>query len=119
VRYLPAVTVVPAGACRTFFNNDPLEHHVHGSAEAMTQIASNSAGGFNLSVAGKTKGQPARSADVIVSQPDEFLLGCHLNASMSANTHISDPSLTDRTNADSAVVKRCAQRCCQSSRVAR
>jgi plastocyanin len=104
LRFVPAVTVVPVGARLTFTNNDQWEHHVRGSAAGMAQFAANSADGFSLRVAGKTEGQPARSADVIVSQPGAILLGCHLHASMSAHVYVSDSPWTDRTGVDGGVV---------------
>lgn len=104
MRFVPAVTVVPVGARLTFTNNDPWEHHVRGSAAGMAQFATNSVGGFELRVAGKTEGQLARSADVTVSQPGAFLLGCHLHASMSAHIYVSDSPWTDRTGEDGGVV---------------
>ena len=104
MRFLPAVTVVPVGARLTFTNNDPWEHHVRGSAAGMAQFTANSVGGLELRVAGRTEGQPARSADVTVSQPGAILLGCHLHASMSAHVYVSDSPWTERTGADGRVV---------------
>lgn len=104
MRYVPVVTVVPVGARLTFTNNDPWEHHVRGSAAGMAQFTANSVGGFELRVAGKTDGQPARSVDVTVSQPGAFLLGCHLHGSMSAHVYVSDSPWTERTGADGGVV---------------
>lgn len=104
MRFVPAVSVEPVGARLTFTNNDPWEHHVRGSAAGMAQFATNPVGGFELRVAGKTEGQPARSADVTVSQPGAFLLGCHLHASMSAHIYVSDSPWTDRTGEDGGVV---------------
>lgn len=104
MRFVPAVTVVPVGARLTFTNNDPWEHHVRGSAAGMAQFTSNSPGGFELRIAGKTDGQPARSAEVTVSQPGAILLGCHLHGSMSAHVYVSDSPWTDRTGADGRVV---------------
>jgi plastocyanin len=104
MRFVPAVTVVPVGARLTFANNDPWEHHVRGSAAGVAQFASNSAGGFELRLPGKTEGQPARSAEVIVSQPGAILLGCHLHASMSAHVYVSDSPWTARTGADGGAV---------------
>lgn len=104
MRFVPAVTVVPVGARLTFTNNDPWEHHVRGSAAGVAQFSANSAGGFELRVAGKTEGQPARSADITVNQPGAILLGCHLHGSMSGYVYVSDSPWTDRTGVDGGVV---------------
>lgn len=105
MRFVPAVTVVPVGARLTFTNNDPWEHHVRGSAAGLAQFSSaNPAGGFELRLAGKTDGQPSRSAEISVSQPGAILLGCHLHASMSAHVYVSDSPWTARTGVDGGVV---------------
>lgn len=104
MRFVPAVTVVPVGARLTFINNDPWEHHVRGSATGLAQFSANPAGGFELRLAGKTDGQPSRSAEILVNQSGAILLGCHLHASMSAHVYVSDSPWTDRTGADGGVV---------------
>jgi plastocyanin len=104
MRFVPAVTLVPVGARLNFINNDPWEHHVRGSAAGMAQFAAGTSGGFELRLAGKTEGQPPRTAEVTVTERGAILLGCHLHASMRGHVYVSDSAWAELTGADGRVV---------------
>jgi plastocyanin len=54
MQFIPAVTLVGAGAKVRFVNNDPWDHHVRGGAGGIAQLSSATApAGFELRLGGK------------------------------------------------------------------
>jgi plastocyanin len=90
MRFVPAVSLVAAGAQATFVNNDPWEHHVRASAAGITNFDAAASGGFELRLDGRKPGQPAHAVEARFDKPGAVLLGCHLHASMKAHVYVSD-----------------------------
>jgi plastocyanin len=100
MRFVPAVTLVSAGAKVRFVNNDPWEHHVRTSAAGVAQFNVGAAEGSSLMIEGKADGKPAKSVDAVFDKPGAVLLGCHLHASMRGHIYVSDSPWAAITNAD-------------------
>ena len=104
MRFVPAVTVVPAGATVRFTNQDRWDHHVRGNpAGVAPAVAPGGAAGstnFELRLAGKTDGKPANSADVKLDTAGVVLLGCHLHGSMRGHVFVTDSAWTMKTDND-------------------
>lgn len=103
MRFVPAVTLVAAGAKVRFVNNDPWEHHVRTSAVGIAQFNASSNEGSSLMIEGKAEGRPARSVDAVFDKPGAVMLGCHLHASMRGNIYVSDSPWAALTDADGFV----------------
>lgn len=104
MRFVPAVTVVPAGATVRFTNQDRWDHHVRGNPAGVAPAAApagvaNSTN-FELRLAGKADGKPANSADVKLDAPGVVLLGCHLHGSMRGHVFVTDSAFTLKTDND-------------------
>jgi plastocyanin len=105
MRFVPAVTVVPAGATVRFTNQDRWDHHVRGNptggadASAAAAAAPGSAN-FELRLAGKADGKPANFADVKLDTAGVVLLGCHLHGSMRGHVFVADSAWTLKTDGD-------------------
>lgn len=102
MRFVPAVTVVPAGATVRFTNQDRWDHHVRGNPTGVAVAAAPGAEGsnFELRLAGKTEGKPANFADVKLDAPGVVLLGCHLHGSMRGHVFVTDSAWTLKTDND-------------------
>lgn len=100
MRFVPAVSVVGAGARARFINNDPWEHHVRASAAGVMQFNAGADDGFVLRLDGKAEGKPAKYADASFDKAGAVLLGCHLHASMRGHVYVSDSPWATTTNAD-------------------
>lgn len=101
MRFVPAVTVVPAGGQVRFTNLDRWDHHVKGGAEAMaalTQVADTLPASFELRLAGKVEGKPASAIEVTMSKPGTLVLGCHLHGSMRGHVFVTDSAWTLKTD---------------------
>lgn len=105
MQFVPAVTVVPAGARVTFVNNDSWEHHLRGSAAGAAQFSANPVvGGFELRLDGKPASQPGKSAEVTMGKPGPVLLGCHIHGSMKGYIYVADSPWTMKTTAEGQAV---------------
>ncbi|WP_255593173.1 plastocyanin [Acidovorax sp. sic0104] len=105
MRFIPAVTVVPAGATVRFTNQDRWDHHVRGNPAGVAPAAAPgtaaaSSTNFELRLAGKADGKPANSADVKLDAPGVVLLGCHLHGSMRGHVFVTDSAWTLKTDND-------------------
>src|SRR3569833_1154881 len=69
MRFAPAVSLVAVGAKGLFVNNDPWEHHVRASAAGIKSFDDGGAGGFELRLAGRPAGKPAKSAQATFDRP--------------------------------------------------
>ncbi|MEY2952407.1 MAG: hypothetical protein RLZZ401_494 [Pseudomonadota bacterium] len=98
MQFVPALTLVAAGSTVRFVNNDAWDHHVRGSAAGIAQF--NSAGGFELRLAGKADSKPASQASVTLDKAGPVMLGCHLHGSMRGHIFVSDSPWAAKTNAD-------------------
>jgi plastocyanin len=100
MRFVPAVTIVPAGATLRFTNLDGWEHHVRGApAPSLTQPASSVPAGFEFKLDAKLPERPGGVAQVRVSQPGVLLLGCHIHGSMRGHVFVTDSAWTLKTDA--------------------
>lgn len=99
MRFVPALTLVSAGAKVRFLNNDPWEHHVRTSAAGAAQFNATASDGSSLMIDGKTDGKPAKSADAVFDKPGAVMLGCHFHASMRGHIYVSDSPWAAITNA--------------------
>jgi plastocyanin len=99
MRFIPAVTVVTAGATVRFTNQDRWDHHVRGNPAGVAPAAAGSTN-FELRLAGKADGKPANSADVKLDAPGVVLLGCHLHGSMRGHVFVTDSAWTLKTDSD-------------------
>jgi plastocyanin len=107
MQFIPAVSLVGAGAKVRFVNNDPWDHHVRASAGGMAQLGNTSgtgnAAGYELRLEGKTEGKPAKSAEITmdkVGAQSAVLLGCFLHGSMRGNVYVSDSPWAAKTGAN-------------------
>lgn len=102
MRFLPAVTVVPAGSNVRFTNLDRWDHHVRGTAESQGAASSppGAATNFEFRISGKADGKPPSSADIRLDKPGTVLLGCHLHGSMRGDIFVTDSAWTLKTDAD-------------------
>ncbi len=105
MQFVPAVTVVSAGAKVRFSNSDAWDHHVRLSEPVMSAgVASGRAAeAFSLRLAGKTDGKPATFAEVTLDKPGEYgaaLLSCLIHGSMSGHIYVADTPWTVKTDAD-------------------
>lgn len=104
MQFVPAVTLVPMGARVTFVNNDSWEHHVRGSAAGLAQFTEGGGGGFELRLAGKPEGQPAKWSEVTLGKSGAVLLGCHLHGSMRGHVYVSDSPWAAKTTPEGQAV---------------
>ncbi len=113
MQFIPAVTVVAQGAKVRFLNNDPWDHHVRGAPAASifantpeAYAAGRTAGGFELRLAGKDEGKPAKFQDVTmdkVGPQTAVSLGCFLHGSMRGSVYVSDSPWAAKTNEQGVV----------------
>ncbi len=106
MQFIPALTVVSAGAKVRFANNDPWDHHVRmssvGLAPPATADGITKENGFALRLEGKTDGKPAKSVEVTLDRPGAVganLLGCFIHGSMSGHVWVADSPWTVKTDA--------------------
>ncbi len=113
MQFIPAVTVVAKGAKVRFVNNDPWDHHVRGAPAASifantpeAYAAGRSAGGFELRLAGKDEGKPAKFQEVTMDKTgaqSAVSMGCFLHGSMRGSVYVSDSPWAAKTNAEGIV----------------
>ncbi len=99
MQFVPAVSVVPVGSRVRFTNLDGWDHHVRGLPAGVAGLTAAPGAGFELRLAGKTEGQPAASAEVVLQQPGPLQLGCHLHGSMRGFVYVADTPWVTRTDA--------------------
>jgi len=102
MRFVPALTVVPAGATVRFTNLDRWDHHVRGAPGGLAAITEPALGGnnFEMRLPGKIEGRPASYTERVFDQPGAILLGCHLHGSMRGHVFVTDSAWTLQTGAD-------------------
>jgi plastocyanin len=105
MQFVPAVTVVSAGAKVRFSNSDAWDHHVRLSEPVMTAgvAAGRAPEVFSLRLAGKSEGKPATWAEVTLDKPGEYgaaLLSCLIHGSMSGHIYVADSPWTVKTDAE-------------------
>lgn len=106
MQFIPAMTVVSAGAKVRFTNNDAWDHHVRmssvGLAPPSTADGVTKENGFALRLEGKTEGRPPKSTEVTLDRPGAIganLLGCFIHGSMSGHVWVADSPWTVKTDA--------------------
>ena len=106
MQFIPAMTVVYAGAKVRFANNDAWDHHVRMSSVGLAPPATvdgvTKENGFALRLEGKTEGKPAKSTEVTLDRPGAIganLLGCFIHGSMSGHVWVADSPWTVKTDA--------------------
>jgi plastocyanin len=116
MQFMPAVSVIPAGAKVRFVNNDPWDHHVRASAAGAAQFsldASSAAGalagakGLELRLEGKTVGKPAKSVELTMDKigaQSAVLLGCFIHGSMRGHVYVTESAWAAKTGADGNAV---------------
>jgi plastocyanin len=104
MQFIPAVTLVGAGAKVRFVNNDPWDHHVRGGAGGIAQLSSATApAGFELRLEGKSDGKPAKFTEVSLDKTgpqSAVLLGCFLHGSMRGSVYVSESPWAAKTGAN-------------------
>lgn len=104
MQFIPAVTLVGAGAKVRFVNNDPWDHHVRGTAGGAAQLNSATApAGFELRLEGKSEGKPAKFSEISLDKTgpqSAVLLGCFLHGSMRGSVYVSDSPWAAKTGAN-------------------
>jgi plastocyanin len=116
MQFMPAVSVIAAGAKVRFVNNDPWDHHVRASAAGAAQFSldASSAGGAQagakgqeLRLEGKPDGKPAKSVELTMDKigaQSAVLLGCFIHGSMRGHVYVSDSPWAAKTGADGNAV---------------
>ena len=106
MQFIPALTLVSAGAKVRFANNDAWDHHVRMSSAGLAPPSSadgvSKENGFALRLEGKTEGKPAKSTEVTLDRPGAIganLLGCFIHGSMSGHVWVADSPWTVKTDA--------------------
>ena len=106
MQFIPAMTVVSAGAKVRFANNDSWDHHVRmssvGLAPPISAEGVTKENGFALRLEGKSEGKPARFTEVTLDRPGAIganLLGCFIHGSMSGHVWVADSPWTVKTDA--------------------
>lgn len=102
MRFVPALTVVPAGATVRFTNLDRWDHHVRGAPGGLAAATPSAQGSsnFEMRLPGRIEGKPASYAERVLDQPGAILLGCHLHGSMRGHVFVTDSPWTLQTGAD-------------------
>jgi plastocyanin len=104
MQFVPAVTLVPAGAKVTFVNQDSWDHHIRATPAGAAQFSAAAGDGFELRLDGKLAGKAAKSLDVTVDKPGGLLLGCHIHGSMRGYLYVTDSGWATKTGADGQAV---------------
>lgn len=99
MRFIPALSVVPAGSRVTFSNLDRWEHHVRGLPAGLAGLSAAPGSGFELRLSGKVEDQPADSSVVTLGSIGPIQLGCHLHGSMRGSVYVTDTPWAVKTNA--------------------
>jgi plastocyanin len=104
MQFIPAVTLVGAGAKVRFVNNDPWDHHVRGGAGGLAQLSGTTAPtGFELRLEGKSDGKPAKFSEVSLDKTgpqSAVVLGCFLHGSMRGSVYVSESPWAAKTGAN-------------------
>ena len=104
MQFIPAVTLVPAGAKLTFVNQDSWDHHVRATPAGAAQFTAAAGDGFELRLDGKLAGKAPKSLDVTVDKPGGMLLGCYIHGSMRGYVYVTDSAWAMKTNAEGQAV---------------
>ncbi|MBE7941216.1 plastocyanin [Ramlibacter aquaticus] len=100
LQFVPALTVVAAGAKVSFENRDSFDHHVRGTRATLMGSADAAPGaGFELRVDGRKAGGAVKSQEVTLAEPGPILLGCHLHGSMRGYVYVAQSPWTLQTDA--------------------
>jgi len=100
MRFVPALSVVPAGSRVTFTNLDRWEHHVRGLPAGLAGLSAAPGSGFELRLGGKVADKPAESVTVTLDTTGPMQLGCHLHSSMRGSLYVTNTPWAVKTNAD-------------------
>ena len=106
MQFIPAVSLVPAGAKVQFVNNDPWDHHVRSSPAGMGLFNATNAG-FELRLEGKTEGKPAKAVEVTLDKAGVLgatLMGCFIQGSMRGYVYASESPWAAKTNAEGLAI---------------
>jgi len=117
LRFVPFLTVVPAGSTLRFVNKDGYDHHVRSTPSGplgstppvksfelrldAAAVAAPPTDEYQSGPAPRRRSGPAvTSADVKVEQPGAIGLGCHLHASMRGQVYVSPTPWFAKTDAN-------------------
>lgn len=120
LRFVPTLTVVPAGSTLRFVNRDGYDHHVRSTPSgplgntppASTFELRLDAGqpapavpddGYSTPSPATRKRSGASSVDVKVDKPGAIGLGCHLHSSMRGQVYVSATPWFGKTDANGSV----------------
>ena len=104
LRFVPFLTVVPAGTTLRFVNRDEYDHHVRsvpsGPLGAVAPVAS-----FEFRLAAAAPKKPAASmGEVVVNTSGPIGLGCHIHSSMRGQVYVAATPWYAKTNAQGVAV---------------
>lgn len=117
LRFVPFLTVLPAGSTLRFVNRDAYDHHVRSmpsgplgstppasSFELRLDAAADAAPGpadeYSSRTAPKRKANPVTQQDVTLPQPGPIALGCHIHGSMRGQVYVSPTPYFAKTDAN-------------------
>jgi plastocyanin len=91
LRFVPAITAVPAGSTVRFVNEDGFEHHLRSlPAGPLGSIAP--AQQFDVRMAA-ARADNIPGHDVVFERPGLVVLGCHFHASMRGHVYVGESTL--------------------------
>ena len=104
LRFVPFLTVVPAGTTLRFVNRDEYDHHVRsvpsGPLGAVAPVVS-----FEFRLAAAAPKKPAASmGEVVVNTSGPIGLGCHIHSSMRGQVYVAATPWYAKTNAQGVAV---------------
>ncbi|MBC8055966.1 MAG: plastocyanin [Rhizobiales bacterium] len=119
LRFVPFLTVLPAGSTLRFVNRDGYDHHVRSTPSGPLgatppassfelrldagQPAAAADDGYGNPVPATRKRSGASSVDVKVENPGAIGLGCHLHSSMRGQVYVSATPWFGKTDASGVV----------------
>ncbi len=116
LRFVPFLTVVPAGSTLRFVNRDSYDHHVRSTAsgplgsmppaasfelrlDGVADAAPSPQDEYQSRPAPKRKANPVTQQDVLVAQPGPIGLGCHIHGSMRGQVYVAATPWFAKTDA--------------------